>query len=68
MFGISELFLTAGLNLQSLTSIFAAGTPIFLKEDVFFCMVGLSLFSKEGPGTLVFKILVRALNLSETHP
>ena len=28
-----------------------------------FCMVGLPLFGKEGSGTLVFKILVRALKL-----
>ena len=34
-----------------------------MKEAVFFCIVGLPLFGKEGSGTPVFKILVRALNL-----
>ena len=33
----------------------------FMKEAIFFCMVGLPLFGKEGSGTPVFKILVRAL-------
>ena len=32
-----------------------------MKEAIFFCMVGLPLFGKEGSGTPVFKILVRAL-------
>ena len=34
---------------------------VFLKEAIFFCMVGLALFDKEGTGTSVCKILVRAL-------
>ena len=34
----------------------------FLKEAIFFCMVGLPLFGKESSETLVFKILVRALD------
>ena len=34
---------------------------LFLKETIFFCIVGLPLFGKEGSGTPVFKILVRAL-------
>ena len=67
MFGISELFLTAGLNLQSLTSIFAAGTPIF-KGGYILLYGGTPTFWQRGPGTLVSKIRVRALNLSETHP
>ena len=32
-----------------------------MKETICFCMVGLPLFGKEGSGTPVFKILVRAL-------
>ena len=32
-----------------------------MKEAIFFCMVRLPLFGKEGSGTHVFKILVRAL-------
>ena len=32
-----------------------------MKEAIFFCIVGLPLFGKEGSGTPVFKILVRAL-------
>ena len=32
-----------------------------MKEAIFFCIVGLQLFVKEGSGTPVFKILVRAL-------
>ena len=32
-----------------------------LKEAIFSCMVGLPLFGKEGSGTPVFKILLRAL-------
>ena len=31
-----------------------------MKEAIFFCMVGLPLFGKEGSDTPVFKILVRA--------
>ena len=34
-----------------------------MKEALFFCIVGLPLFGKEGSGTPVFKILVRALCL-----
>ena len=39
-----------------------------MKEAIFFCIVGLPLFGKEGSGTPVIKILVRALLLicSET--
>ena len=33
-----------------------------MKEAIFFCIVGLPLFGKEGSGTPVFNILVRALN------
>ena len=33
-----------------------------MKEVIFFCIVGLPLFGKEGSGTPVFKILVRALH------
>ena len=33
-----------------------------MKEAIFFCIVGLPLFGKEGSGTPVFKILVRALH------
>ena len=32
-----------------------------MKEAIFFCIVGLPLFGKEGSWTPVFKILVRAL-------
>ena len=32
-----------------------------MKEAIFFCMVGLPLFGKEGTVTPVFKILVRSL-------
>ena len=32
-----------------------------MKEAIFFCMVGLPPFGKEGSGTPVFKILVRTL-------
>ena len=32
-----------------------------MKEAIFFCIVGLPLFGKEGSGTPVFKIQVRAL-------
>ena len=32
-----------------------------MKTAIFFCMVGLPPFGKEGSGTIVFKILVRAL-------
>ena len=32
-----------------------------MKEAIFFCIVGLPLFDKEGSGTPVLKILVRAL-------
>ena len=32
-----------------------------MKEAIFFCIVGLPLFGKEGSGTPVLKILVRAL-------
>ena len=34
-----------------------------MKEAIFFCMVGLPLFGKEGSRTPVFKILVRALHV-----
>ena len=34
-----------------------------MKEAILFCMVGLPLFGKEGFGTPVFKILVRALGM-----
>ena len=33
-----------------------------MKEAIFFCIVVLPLFGKEGSGTPVFKILVRALS------
>ena len=32
-----------------------------MKESIFFCIVGLPIFGKEGSGTPVFKILMRAL-------
>ena len=32
-----------------------------MKEAIFFCIVGLPLFGREGSGTPVFRILVRAL-------
>ena len=34
-----------------------------MKEAIFFCIVGLPLFDKEGTGTPFFKILVRALTM-----
>ena len=38
-----------------------------MNEAIFFCIVGLPLFGKEGSGIPVFKILVRALPpLNET--
>ena len=49
----------AGLN-----SHFWCWDSYFLKEAIFYCMVGLPLFCKEGSGTPVFKILVRALKSS----
>ena len=44
-----------------LNSHFWCWDSYFLKEAIFFCIVGLPLFGKEGSGTPVFKILVRAL-------
>ena len=38
-----------------------------MKEAIFFCMVGLPLFGKEGSGTPVFKILVKALYHMNDH-
>ena len=35
-----------------------------MKQAIFFCIVGLPLFGKEGSGTPVFKILVRALKFN----
>ena len=48
-----------------LNSHFQCWDSYFLKEAIFFCMVGLPLFGKEGSGTPIFKILVRALGLIE---
>ena len=39
-----------------------------MKEAIFFCIVGLPLFGKEGSGTPVFKLLVRALGQVITLP
>ena len=44
-----------------LNSHFWCWDSYFLKETIFFCIVGLPLFGKEGSGTPVFKFLVRAL-------
>ena len=40
---------------------------LFLNKTIFFCMVRLPLFGKEGSGTPVFKVLVRALNHLQTR-
>ena len=45
-----------------LNSHFWCWDSYFLKEAIFFCIVGLPLFGKEGSVTPVFKILVRALH------
>ena len=44
-----------------LNSQFWCWDSYFLMEAIFFCIVGLPLFGKEGSGTPIFKILVRAL-------
>ena len=44
-----------------LNSHFWCWDSYFLKAAIFFCIVGLTLFGKEGSGTPVFKILVRVL-------
>ena len=44
-----------------LNSHFWCWDSYFSKEAIFFCIVGLPLFGKEGSGTPVFKTLVRAL-------
>ena len=61
MRGGSELSLTD--DFAVLNSHFWCWDSYFLKEAKFFCMVGLPLFGKEGSGTPVFKILVRALGI-----
>ena len=48
-----------------LNSHFWCWDPYFLREAIFFCIVGLPLFGKEGSGTPVFKILVRALKYTD---
>ena len=44
-----------------LNSHFWCWDSYFLKEAIFFCMLGLPLFGKECPGTPALKIIVRAL-------
>ena len=56
----AELSLMA--DLQSLTPLFWCWDFYCLKEAIFLCnMMGLPHFGKEGSGTPVFNILVRAL-------
>ena len=66
---LKESLTTALTNWRSavLNSHFWCWNSYFLKVAIFFCIVGLSLFGKEGSGTPVCNILVRALLTEALH-
>ena len=51
---------TIQIHHAELFAVLNSGLPISFKEAIFFCMMGLPIFGKEGSGTPVFKIVVRA--------